>query len=243
VSVADPIVRAIPGFCQPVAALSHLVAAAGALVAALPLVRLAKGSPIRTRVLLVYAACVVTNLGISGTYHALSWDCAARPVMQRCDHFAVWLLIAGTFTAVHGVRCHGFWRSGVIALVWSYAICGVLLQVFWFRIFSSRPGLFLYLGFGSLSLVSTVKLGREIGYRAVRPIWYAGILYASGALLESFGHRLVLVQGWIGSHEIFHLAVVAGVIVHWSFIRALLIKHRPVAAVVAPMDEPLRVSL
>jgi channel protein (hemolysin III family) len=239
VSVAVPVVRAIPGFCQPVAALTHLVAAAGAIVAALPLVRLARRCRVRTRALQVYAACVIANLSISGTYHALSWDCMARVVMQRCDHFAVWLLIAGTFTAVHGICYRGFWRTGFLAFVWTYAACGVLLQVFWFHIFSSRPGLFLYLGFGSLSLVSTVKLGREIGYRAAAPIWYAGILYASGALLESFRHRFVLVPGLIGAHELFHLAVVAGVIVHWSFIRSLLIKHRPVAAevVTVPVTE------
>jgi hemolysin III len=237
VSVAVPVVRAIPGFCQPIAALSHLVAAAAAIVAAVPLIRLAAGCRLRTRALQVYAACVIGNLAISGTYHALSWDCTARVVMQRCDHFSIWLLIAGTFTAIHGVAYRGFWRTGVLVMVWTFAACGVFLQVFWFHIFASRPGLALYLGFGSLGLVSTVKLGSEIGYRAVRPIWYAGIAYASGALLESFGHRLVLVRGWIGSHEIFHFAVVVGVIVHWSFIRSLLIKHRPVAVAVASVGE------
>jgi hemolysin III len=176
---------------------------------------------------MVYAFCVIANLAVSGIYHALAWHCHARAVMQRCDHFAIWLLIAGTFTAVHGVMCQGFWRRGVLTMVWVYAGCGVLLQVLWFHVFSSRPGIALYLGFGWLGLVSVVKLGREIGFRAVRPIWYAGIAITAGALLETFGRHLI-VNDWIGSHEIFHLSVVIGVAVHWRFVRQLLMRHQPV---------------
>jgi channel protein (hemolysin III family) len=228
VNVAVPVVRAIPWFCQPISSLLHLLGAGVALVAAAPLVRLARGCPIRRRSLTVYAACVVANLAISGVYHALAWECTARAVFQRFDHFAIWLLIAGTFTAVHGVTCRGFWRGGVLAMVWTYAACGVLLQTFWFPVFASRPGLALYLGFGWLGVVSIAKIGRDIGYRVVQPIWWAGLAITGGALLENFGRGLVFVHDWVGSHEVFHLAVVIGVAIHWRFIRQLLLRQQPV---------------
>jgi channel protein (hemolysin III family) len=231
VNVAVPVVRALPGFCQPISSLLHLLAACAALVAAASLVKLARGSPIHRWSLVVYACCVVANLGISGVYHALPLHRTPRAVLQRFDHFAIWLLIAGSFTALHGVACRGFWRGGVLAIAWAYAACGVILQACCFRVFASRPGLLLYLGFGWLGVVSIVKIGRDFGYRTVRPIWWAGIAVTGGALLENFARGLVFVPGWVRSHEVFHLAVVVGVGLHWGCVRQLVrIQQRPAVA-------------
>lgn len=180
----------------------------------------------------VYAFCVVATLTISGAYHSLDRDCAARALMKRFDYFSIWLLIAGTFTAVHGIMCRGFWRSGVLTFIWSYAVMGMLLQVFWFQIFSGVPGLLLYLGLGWMGIGSMIKLGRQIGFRPIRPVLYAGLCYSVGAILEATRHPTLL-QNWIGPHEIFHLAVIAGVAFHWLFIRTLLTRYVPTGAAIA----------
>jgi channel protein (hemolysin III family) len=215
-----------------------LIAASVALVGAVPLIRRGRGSSARVLSVAIYACCVITSLAVSGTYHALAWRTSARALMQRFDHYAIFLLIAGTFTAVHGVMCSGFWRTGVLAFIWVGAVVGVLLQVCWFETFSGAAGLALYLGLGWVGVASVIKLGRVIGFRAVRPIWYAGIAYTAGALLEAFGQPVV-VRGWIGPHEVFHGAVIAGVTLHWLFIRTLLVKHAPgAAAASAPAAPP-----
>lgn len=226
-------VDAIPGFCQPVSSLTHLGAAVAAAVAAVPLLRLGRKSPGRVLAIAVYVVCVLTVLIVSGTYHSLERGCRAREVMQQIDHYAIWLLIAGTFTAVHGVMCRGFWRRGLLTIIWAYAAVGILLQILWFQTFSGVPGLVLYLGLGWVGLLSVIKLGRQIGYREVRPLWYAGIAYTAGAILEAVRQPHLLPR-WVGPHEIFHLAVVAGVLIHWLFIRRLLLKYPlPVAVVPA----------
>jgi channel protein (hemolysin III family) len=217
-----------------VSSLSHLLAAGTAIVAALPLIKLGRGSSTRMTALAIYAACVVALLAVSGTYHSLDRDCSARAVMQHVDHFAIWLLIAGTFTAVHGVMCRGFWCRGVLTFVWLYAATGIVLQIVWFKVFSGVPGLVLYLGLGWVGLGSVIKLGRQIGFRAVRPILYAGFFFSAGAMLEAV-RQPVLIRNWLGPHEIFHLAVIAGVVIHWLFIRTLLLKHMPTYRPVAPL--------
>jgi channel protein (hemolysin III family) len=227
-------VRAIPGFCQPVSSLSHLLAALVALLLGLRLVSLARrarGSRHRVFAVSVYVCCVVLTLGISGTYHSLAYGCSARTLMQRMDYFAIWLLIAGTFTAIHGIMFKGRWRRGMLTFIWSYVAVAMLLQAIWFETFSGVPGLILYLGLGWVGLASTLKLGRRLGFRVVRPIWHAGILYSAGAILEATGHPVVIAQ-WVGPHEIFHVAVIAGVALHWSFIKRLLTAHAP------PMTSP-----
>ena len=215
----------ISGFCQPVSSLMHLLAAVAAVVAAVPLIRLG-GSRERVTAVAIYTVCVVAVFAISGTYHSLDRDGLARAVMQQFDYFAIWLLIAGTFTAVHGIMCRGFWRRGVLTFVWLYAAAGIVLQILWFKIFSGIPGLLLYLGLGWVGLGTVFKLSSQIGFRAVRPVLYAGVFFSAGAVLEAI-HYPVLVQNWIGPHEIFHLAVVAGAAIHWLFIRTLLLNHVP----------------
>jgi channel protein (hemolysin III family) len=209
-----------------VSSFSHLAAAVVALVAGVSLLRLARGDRRRVLAAAVYTLCVIATLGISGAYHSLDRGFSARAVMQRIDYFAIWLLIAGTFTAVHGIMYRGAWRSGVLIFIWSYAAIGILLQAIWFGVFSGVAGLVLYLGLGWGGVLSIFKLGRQLGSRAVLPLWYGGIAYSGGAILEATGHPM-LIHRWVGPHEIFHVAVIAGVALHWSFIRRLLTVHAP----------------
>src|SRR4030095_1607932 len=112
--------------CQPVSSLSHLAAASAALVATIPLLRLARGYPGRTLVLTIYASCVIAVLAISGVYHAFEPNSPARLFMQRVDHCAIWCLIAGTFTGIHGVMWKGFWSWGLLSFIWRYALLGIV---------------------------------------------------------------------------------------------------------------------
>jgi channel protein (hemolysin III family) len=229
--------RAIPGFCQPVSSLSHLAAAGVALAGGLPLVRLARRSRQGVFAVAVYVACVVATLAISGVYHSLQVGCTARAVMQRIDYFAIWLLIAGTFTAIHGTMFSGVWRTGVLKFIWSYVAVAMVLQAIWFPVFSGVPGLVLYLGLGWVGIFSVFKLGRRLGFGAVRPLWFAGVVFSAGAILEATGHP-VLIHRWVGPHEIFHAAVIVGVSLHWFFIRRLLTSHVPIM----PLPEILPAS-
>jgi channel protein (hemolysin III family) len=194
-----------------------------------PLLRLARGNRHRLFAVGVYVFCVVATLAISGVYHSLERGCVARAVMKRFDYFSIWLLIAGTFTAVHGIMFEGRWRKGALTFIWSYVAVAISLQALWFHLFSGVVGLLLYLGLGWIGVFSVVKLGRQLGYRVVRPLWLAGIAFSAGAILEATGHPIV-VQRWVGPHEVFHVAVIVGVVLHWIFIRRLLLTHVPAAS-------------
>jgi predicted membrane channel-forming protein YqfA (hemolysin III family) len=61
-----------------------------------------------------------------------------------------------------------------------------------------------------------------MGHRAVRPFLYGGVAFTGGALLDGWGHP-VLIAHWFGPHEVFHVSVIAGLTLHWMFIRRLLV--------------------
>ena len=219
-------VRAIPGFFEPIASLSHLLAAAVGLVGAIPLLRHGRGGRGRLASVIIYVVSVVAMLTISGTYHSLSAHGHARRTWRRLDYSAIWLLITGTFTAIHGVMHKGRWRSWMLGAVWTLAVAGCLLQSLRFDLFTGPPGLLLYLALGSVGVVSIVKLARDIGLLAVWPVWAAGVVYAVGAVFDNL-REPTLIAGWIGPHEVFHFAVLTGIALHWMFIRQVVTVFAP----------------
>jgi hypothetical protein len=48
-------------------------------------------------------------------------------------------------------------------------------------------------------------------------------------VLEATGHP-VLIHLWVGPHEVFHAAVVLGALLHWLFIRRVLLTYSPAIA-------------
>jgi channel protein (hemolysin III family) len=209
----------IPGFGDPLSALTHL---AGAFVFArlgVSLVQQGRGELQRTMSLVVFAFACVLLLLISGTYHLWPPDGAFREVLRRLDHAAIFVLIAGSFTPVHAILFRGAWRWGMLAGIWATAIAGLTFKTVYFTAIPEWFGLALYLGFGWLGVVSWIALVRRFGFRFARPVLWGAMAYTFGALTD-FLRWPTLAPGILGPHELFHLAVLAGLSFHWMFIRS-----------------------
>ncbi len=92
--------------------------------------------------------------------------------------------------------------------------------------FDSIPewlGLSIYLGMGWLGLLSGILLGRRFGLSFVKPLVCSGLAYSLGGITEYFAWP-ILIPGVIGPHEIFHVAVIVGIGIHWYFIYQCLDK-------------------
>lgn len=241
---APVVLLSIPGFSEPFSSLSHL---AGAVVFAwlgVSLVQRGRGDAGRMISLIVFAFSCVLLLSMSGVYHLLSPSGVPRYVLHRLDHAAIFVLIAGSFTPVHAILFRGFWRWGMLAIVWTMAITALTLKTVFFESMPEWAGLLLYLGLGWFGLVSGVALARRFGSRFIRPLVWSALAYTFGALMD-FLHWPELVPEIFGSHELFHLAVLAGIALHWKFVLGLA--SSDAAAVRAPRravrPEPAAVTL
>src|SRR5439155_6561626 len=100
----------LPGFHDPFSAISHLFGAVLFAWLGLLLLRRGRGDPLRVGFLGVYAFSCVLLFTMSGVYHQMVRGGTARLVMERLDHGAIFILIAGTLTAVHGLLFSGPYR-------------------------------------------------------------------------------------------------------------------------------------
>ena len=209
-------VHAIPGISEPFSSLSHLLGAGVFAVLGIYLVRRNRG-PLGNKVSLgVFAFSCVFLLSMSGVYHLLALG-SSRSVLQRLDHAAIFVLIAGSFTATHGILFRGLARWGMLFLFWSAAITGLTLKTVFFETFPEALGLSLYVGFGWLGMVSGGLLWRRFSFTFVKPLLWGGIFYTAGGVFE-FLRTPTLIPGVVGPHELFHVAVLIGMAFHWRFV-------------------------
>jgi channel protein (hemolysin III family) len=216
----------IPGFSDPVSSLTHLTAAVVFAILGAFLVARGRGDARRVISLAVFAFSCVLLLSLSGVYHLLTPETAARGVLMRLDHAAIFVLIAGSFTPVHVILLRDQWHWHLLAWIWVAAIAGLALKTVYFDTMPAWLGLLMYLGLGWLGLISTIALARRFGVRFVLPLVWGALAYTIGAVTEFLGWP-VLAPGVVGPHEVFHLAVLAGVSFHWAFIRGIASGERP----------------
>ena len=209
-------VFSLPCFREPMSSLTHLLGAFVFTALAVVLVRRGRGDWCRTVSLAVMAFSTVQLLVLSGLYH-MYWPGPLRQLMVRADVSGVFLLIAGSLTPIHVILFRGAARWGPLALAWTAAVLGIILRMVFFDSVSGEAGIAIFLLFGWGAAITAAVIFRRYGWAFVRPGVLAGLSYTAGAIVLAL-HRPTLVAGLVGPHELWHLAVLTGLGLHWRFV-------------------------
>lgn len=199
-------------FREPISAWSHCLWMLLSVPCTIFLWRRSRGNLPKQLSLLVFGLSLMFCYLTSTLFHGAH---TARTIRfyHTLDHIGIYLLIAGTFTPPAVVLLRGAWKYGVLIGIWSMAIVGICL-----RLVARDMPLFVstafYLTMGWGAIFFYFEMARILSYRAVRPIMVGGILYSIGALIN-LAHWPVL--GVLGPHDILHLFVMAGSLVHFQF--------------------------
>ena len=78
-------------------------------------------------------------------------------------------------------------------------------------------GLSFYLGLGWAVALSAIPIFRRRGFAHLTPLFYGGGAYSIGAVMEYMGW-LAVIPGVVQAHEIWHVMVGAGALLHWWFV-------------------------
>jgi channel protein (hemolysin III family) len=210
-------IYSVPGFTHPLSSIIHFLGALLFTYLAYFSIRRGKGSSIRIVSLIIYSSSCVFLLVMSAVYHLLETSGTAHEVFQRLDHAAIFLVIAGTFTPIQCILFTGLLRWGFLITVWVLAISGLVLKTIYFTTIPEWLGLSFYLGLGWMGLVMGYILWQRYGFEFIRPLVIGGICFTVGAIIE-YQHKLIILTGILGPHEILHIAVLAGMGFHWWFI-------------------------
>ena len=205
------------GLHDPVSAWLHLLAAFVFLIAGVSLVYKGRGSKLRVASLILYSFSLIFLFSMSGVFHLLPYETTGRGVLQILDHAAIWILIAGTFVPIHTLMFRGPKRWGVLLLVWLITIPGVTLTAVFFSTMPEWLSLTFYLGLGWIGLLTAYFVISEYDSYEARYIFYGGIAYSVGAVLE-FLRWPNPIESIFEVHDIFHIFVIIGAAYHWRFV-------------------------
>ena len=209
-------IYSLPGFRDPISCFTHLFAAPVFAVLGFILVQRGRGDKLRTASLVTLTVTTVFLLSMSGVYHLLKPG-AGRSVLRHLDIAGVFALIAGTVSPVHAILFRGFNRWVPLVVIWTAAIAGIALRTIYSESLSPWVGnaIFLMMGWGGL--VSFLLLLKRYGFKFVEPLLLGGIAYTLGVFVMGFQWPTVF-YGVVGPHEIWHVAVLAGLGLHWRFV-------------------------
>lgn len=207
----------IPGFFDPMSSLSHLVGTALFLLLTPFLLWSTRGSRRNFWFCFQFAFAVLLSLSMSFVYHMMAVGGTARAVMLRLDVAAIFLLIACTFTAMHGILFVGWKRWVMILILWVIAVTGITLRTIFFNSIPPIIGDGIFLLMGWVGIYSSWLVWQEYRWAAVGPIMLGGLFYTTGAIINAQRGLIIIDKVW-GPHETFHLFVLAGIGAHWAFI-------------------------
>jgi hemolysin III len=154
----------------------------------------------------VYSASIFILFLSSTLYHA-SIQPKLRAFYKKCDHCAIYLLIAGTYTPFLLLSLTDTWTWATLSFIWTVAIAGVAYKVM-VKNGNKNISLATYLLMGWFALIIVYPLYFAVDTMALYWLLAGGILYSLGTVFYS-------AKSTQYSHAIWHLFVIAGCVCHY----------------------------
>jgi hemolysin III len=185
-------------------ALSHGLGGivAAALLPVLATVAARRGGAGEIVGVVLFAASMLLLYAVSTLYHALPAG-RAKQWMQRLDHAAIFVFIAGSYMPYALGALRGAWGWSLFGVVWALAAVGVAAKLLQ-RLRHPLASTALYLAMGWVALAAVPALLDRLDAPALTWLVAGGLAYSAGALVFLFDDRLRF------GHFAWHLFVLAG---------------------------------
>lgn len=204
---------------EPGSAITHFIAMLLALFSAAPLLvrtSLRSGST-SLAAMSVFICSMILLYGASTLYHSVNASEKIIRIFKKLDHMMIFILIAGTYTPVCLITLKGPVGFLLLAAVWGIALTGIIIKACWIscpKWFSSA----LYISMGWICLSVFGTLWKLLPHAAFFWLLAGGIIYTAGGIIYALKLPIFNARHkFFGSHEIFHLFVMAGSLCHFIF--------------------------
>ncbi len=208
-------------FREPVNSLTHWVGALLALAGLVALLVVGWDTLAKIVSLSIYGLSLIGMFSASATYHMVRVKDRALEIFRKVDHAAIYLLIAGTYTPFCVNAFEGFWKWGMLTIIWSLAVIGIVVKVFYIR--APRwlnAGIYLVMGW--LAVAAAGQMFALLSGWVFGWLITGGILYTLGAVVyitKIFNFK----PGVFGFHEMWHIFVLLAAAAHYVAVMGVAI--------------------
>ncbi|MEY2817738.1 MAG: hemolysin [Chloroflexota bacterium] len=198
---------------EPVNSLTHWGGAILALIGLIVLLIIGWDTPAKIISLAVYGVSLIFLFSASATYHMVQVKDKALEIFRKVDHAAIYVLIAGTYTPFCINAFDGFWKWGMLTIIWSLAIIGIVVKIFYIR--APRwlnAGIYILMGW--LSVTAAGEMLSALPAWVLTWMIIGGVIYTLGAIVymtKIFNFK----PGVFGFHEVWHIFVLLAAAAHF----------------------------
>lgn len=205
---------------EPFNGFSHLFGAAVAALGSIGMIALGLAKGIEITPLVVYGSSLVLLFSASAAYHLSHGKIIPLLILQKLDHSAIYLLIAGTYTPFCLLAFNGFYNWGLMAIIWSVALAGILTKFLPIQTPRWLNALF-YVIMGWMCIIAVPQMMVTLSPATLLCLVAGGLLYTLGAVI--YAARLFNFQpGRFGFHEVWHIFVLLGAVTQFASILMMI---------------------
>lgn len=166
-----------------------------------------RGSAVNVVAASVFSATMIVLYLVSALYHAVPAG-QAKVWLNRLDHAAIYVFIAGSYTPfVLGVL-RGGWGWSLFGVVWICAAIGVAAKLL-DRLKHPLWSTGLYVAMGWIAVVAVQPMFERMAAAGLVWLLAGGLCYTAGAVVFLFDSRIRY------AHFVWHLFVMAGSTCHF----------------------------
>jgi hemolysin III len=175
----------------------------------------ARGEPWKIVSFVIYGSSLLFLFVASTLHHSISASPRIEEILRMIDYFAIYPLIAGTFTPLCLVFFHDSYIGWCFfAVIWTLAIAGMVMTITMHHKVPKWLSTTLYVTMGWIGAFMTYWLYPLIGALGIFLLVLGGIFYTVGGYVFSV-EKPNPFPGRFGFHEIWHVAVILGAATHW----------------------------
>jgi hemolysin III len=205
---------------EPVSGLTHLFAALVAVLLLTVLIYLSRRNLVNQLSVTIYGLSLVAMFSASSAYHLIKAGPRLSLWLRKLDHTSIYLLIAGTYTPICLYFFDGFYRWGILGIIWLLALIGISVKLLTMRAPRWTSPL-IYLGMGWLSILAVRQILLAMPPGAIFWLLLGGIFFSIGAVIYTL-QRPNFAPGVFGYHELWHIFVILGAFCHFILIAAFI---------------------
>ncbi len=205
---------------EPVNGLTHLGGAIAAFFGLIALLVVGWAGTAKVISLAVYGLSLIALFSASAAYHMANVKPQVQQVLRKLDHSAIYLLIAGTYTPFCINAFNGFFRWGLLVIIWSIAVVGIVVKVFYVKA-PRWLNAVIYVIMGWLCVMAAPQMPAVLPVGAIIWLIVGGVVYTLGAVV--YATKIFnFVPGKFGFHEVWHIFVLFGALAHFISVMLLI---------------------
>jgi len=170
---------------------------------------------------LIYGCGVLFLFFCSSWYHKNKQAENERSLWRTLDHFAIFVMIAASYTPVVWIWFDEPWRTVTLVFQWTVTLAGLGFKVFvpkaprWVD-----PVLYLLMGW--VAVLAIVPLYQKMPLLVFFDLFWGGVWYTVGAVIYAV-KKPNFRPGVFGFHELFHVFILGGAASHASMVLRSLV--------------------